>query len=237
MRHYHLLAAGIAAALILPLVGCDDDDPMQPQPDPAMVRIVNAAEGTTNIEVEHTGSGSAVATLDFRETTTTCVQVPAGTRTFTFESGDVDIASVTAELEEGDRYLLVLASPGAGDERRAVIASDEHVVGAGNNGLRLVNATATAGDVYVTTPTGTPGAAFRVSGNLGPLALGNFQFGDLLQRATEHTRVRLFDVDATTEARADVTLTGLPGSRIATVVFTDDGAEAEDRAFLVFPCP
>jgi hypothetical protein len=48
------------------------------------------------------------------------------------------------------------------------------------------------------------------------------------------TRVRLFDDGVTTgTARADLTLTALPTSRLATLVFVDVGAPT---AFIVTPC-
>jgi hypothetical protein len=50
--------------------------------------------------------------------------------------------------------------------------------------------------------------------------------------------VRLFDPQTTVGTpRADIALTGLPTSRLMTVVFTDAGLPAGPTAFMVAPCP
>ena len=237
MRHYRDFAPLVALALLLPLAACDDDDdPMEPEPDPAIIRVVNVAEGTADVEVLGPGSTTPLAMLDFGQMTNTCVEVPAGDQTIAFSSGEEEIASVEADLAEGERYLLVLVSNGAGDDVRAVIGSDEVTASAGNNALRLINATSTVGDVFVTPPDEDPAAQFLVAGNISPLASSNLTLDDPYHRSTAHTRVRLFADGETIDPLSDITLTGLPGSRVATVVFTEEGVDAEDRAFLVFPC-
>jgi hypothetical protein len=74
-------------------------------------------------------------------------------------------------------------------------------------------------------------------GNIGPLATGN-DVPAYVHRSTQHTQVRLFDPGVTDGTpRADFALTGLPTSRLATVVFTEAGTPAGPTAFMVTPCP
>jgi hypothetical protein len=101
----------------------------------------------------------------------------------------------------------------------------------------LVNATTTAGDIYVIPPTGAAGAGFLAGGNIGSVATTN-QVPAYVHRSTQHTQVQLFDPGVTTGTpRADFALTGLPTSRLATVVFTQEGTPAGPTAFMVVPCP
>ena len=227
---------GLVLLLALGVAACDDDDdPTQPNPDPALVRLVNAAD-VADVDVEIAGVATPLATdLDFRESTQACVEVPAGNRTLVFSSTGIDLATVAFDFEENGRYTAVLVASGA--TRRAFVASDDETASAGNNALRFVNATTTAGDIYVTAPTDDPAAGFRAHGNLGPHATTN-SVPAYVHRNTAHTRVRLFDADVSTGTpRADFALTGLPTSRLATVLFVEEGTPAGATAFMVVPCP
>ena len=224
------LAASLAAC------GSDDTDTLEPPPQEqvARLRIVNAAN-IADVDVRRTGTNTPLATdLDFRGVTQSCVQVPVGEQTLVFSSTGVELATTAFTFEANRSYTAILVASGAA--RRAVVLSDNETASAGNNALRLINATSGPGDVYVTEPTGAPGPGFLAAGNMGMLATSNDRPG-YLHRATAHTRVRLFDVGATTGTpRADVTLTNLPTSRLATVVFTDPGTPAGPTAFMVTPC-
>lgn len=228
----------LALAATIPLAACDDDDDLGTGPinETANLRIVNAAQNTTDIEVYQLGNDTPIATLDFRETTEQCVEVTAGPTAFSFQAGGGEIAATLGTLEEGGNYTLMLVGTGASVPRRAVLGSDEHTPAAGSNALRLVNVTSTSGDVYATTPTGAPAPNNLLAGGLGPLANSNASLGEYFAVTTERTRIRLYDAGTTTTARADFTLAGLPASRMATVVLTGTGASVTDRAFAVFPC-
>ena len=224
-------------ALIALPIACDDDDddgPTQPQQQVAQLRIVNAAD-IADVQVRRVGSTAPLAEdLDFRGVTQSCVEVPAGEQALVFSTGGVELDISAATFEADKSYTAFLVA--AGSTRRAVIVPDDETASDGNNALRFINATSTAGDVYVTPPGGDPGAAFLVAGNLGPLARDNSLPG-YAHRATDHTQVRLFAPGATTgNPRADFALAGLPASRLATVVFTADGFPAGPTAFLVTPC-
>lgn len=223
-----LLAVGVAAC-------DDDDDPVQPNPQPALVRLVNAAD-IPDVDVNIAGTTTPLATdLDFRESTPTCVQVPAGNRSLVFSSTGVDLATVAFDFEENERYTAVLVASGA--TRRAFVAPDDETASASNNALRFVNATSTPGDIYVTATADDPAAAFLAGGNIGPHATTNV-VPAYVHRNTTHTRARLFDVGVTTgNPRADIELTGLPTSRLATVLFVDEGTPVGPTAFIVVPCP
>ena len=210
---------------------CDDDDPTEPEQQTAQLRIVNAAE-IADVQVRRVGTTAPLAQdLDFRGVTQSCVEVPTGEHAFVFSEADVlELATTAATFEAGRRYTAFLvASDG---QRRAFIVSDNETASAGNNALRLMNATSTAGDVYVTPPGTAPAPGFLAAGNAGPLAMSNLAPG-YVHRSTDHTQVRLFNTGTTTNPRADIALTGLPTSRLASVVFTN----AAPTAFLVTPCP
>ena len=216
--------------------GSDDTDTVGPPPSEqfARLRIVNAAD-IADVQVRRTGTNTPLASdLDFRGVTQSCVQVPAGEQTLVFSSTGVELATTAFTFEANRNYTAFLVA--SGPTRRAVVVPDNETASAGNNALRFINATASAGDVYVTEPTGTPGDAFRAHGNLGVLATSNLQPA-YVHRNTAHTRARLFDPGTTTGTpRADFTLTNLPTSRLATVVFTEAGTPAGPTAFMVTPC-
>jgi hypothetical protein len=209
---------------------CDDDDPTEPEQQTAQLRIVNAAE-IADVQVRRVGTTTPLAQdLDFRGVTQTCAEVPTGEHAFIFSEAGVELATTAATFEEGGRYTAFLVA--SGGQRRAFIVSDNETASAGNNALRLVNATSTAGDVYVTPPGTAPAAGFLAAGNASPLATSNLAPG-YVHRSTDHTQVRLFNTGTTTNPRADIALTGLPTSRLMSVVFTN----AAPTAFLVTPCP
>jgi hypothetical protein len=225
----------LAALLLAPLVACDDDGGTGPQgPVFAHVRIVNAVLGSSNVEVLRTGESAPVATLDFREYTATCVDVPAGTRTLTFQSGGTPLATVEATFGAEDNWSVFLTA--ANGTYRAVALSDVHRAATGNNALRFINASSSPGDVYATDPNAAPGPSTLAVGNLGPLALSNEE-PPYLARPTTDTRVRFYDVGVTAGTpRGDITLRDVLAARLATVVFTDPGTPPGVTAFIVLPC-
>lgn len=180
---------------------------------PPLLAVSVAAE-IADVDVRLTGTTTPLAqNLDFRASTQTCVEVPPGEQTLVFSSTGVELATTAFTFEEEERYTAFLVASGA--TRRAFVASDEEVASTGNNALRLVNATTTAGDVYVIPPADAVGASFLA--------------GD---------KVQLFDPGVTTGTRrADFALTGLPVSRLATVVFTQESTPAGPTAVMVVPCP
>ena len=224
-------------SLLAVAVACNDEEEPAgpPQGSVAQLRIVNAAD-FPDVQVRRTGSATPlVQDLDFRQSTSTCVTVPRGEQALIFSSGDTELRIAAATFEANESYTAILV--GSGATIRGVVLPDTVTAAAGSNALRFINATSAAGDVYVTPPGGAVSAGFLAAGNLGVLATSNAR-PDYIHRSTEHTQVRLFDPETTTGTpRADIALTGLPTSRLMTVVFTDAGSPAGPTAFMVAPCP
>ena len=224
-------------SLLAVAVACNDEDEPAgpPQQNVAQLRIVNAAD-FPDVQVRRTGSATPLAQdLDFRQSTSTCVTVPLGEQALIFSSGGTELRIAAGTFEANESYTAILV--GSGATVRAVVLPDTVTAAAGSNALRFINATSAAGDVYVTPPGGAVGAGFLATGNMGVLATSNSR-PDYVNRSTEHTQVRLFDPQTTTGTpRADIALTGLTATRLATVVFTDAGSPAGPTAFLVAPCP
>ena len=239
ISHHRIARIALLSLLSLSIAACDSEDDGDPGtgpgPQPALLRVVNAAN-IADVQVRRVGTTTPLAQdLDFRGSTQACVQVPAGEQALVFSAGGMSLATTAATFESGKRYTAILVSSGA--IARALVVADNETAAAGNNGLRFINATSTNGDVYVTPTGGAVGPAFRAHANLGVLATSN-SMPAYVYRATEHTQARLFDAGVTTGTpRADFSLTGLPASRLATVVFTDAGTPAGPTAFMVTPCP
>jgi hypothetical protein len=226
--------ARFALIPLVAVVAACGDSITDPFALPAHVRIVNAAD-IADVRVRLVGRSTFLAEdLDFREQTTTCVEIPPGEHAFVFTSGDVELTTAVGTLGSGQRYTAFLTA--AGPTRRAVVTSDNATAPTGLNLLRFVNATSTGGDVYVTPPGTAPAAQFLAHGNLGPVATSNL-VPDHVARSVDHTQARLFDAGTTTNPRADIALTNLPASRLGSVVFVSAGTPAGPTAFLVTPCP
>jgi hypothetical protein len=235
---YPITRFALIALLGVAVAACDDDDDDDddgtgPQTQFAQLRVVNATE-IADVQARLVGATSPfVQDLDFRGVTQTCAQVPEGERAIIFSATGIELATTAATFERGESYTAFLVS--SNGVRRAVILPDSVTASTGNNALRFINSTNAAGDVYVTAPGGAVTAGFLAAGNLAPLGQSN-ALPDYVHRSTAHTQVRLFNTGAVTNARSDITLTGLPTSRLATVVFTNAGTPAGPTAFQVTPC-
>jgi hypothetical protein len=225
----------IAVSLAALAVSACDDDPTNPPQQTATVRVINAATGTANVAVLHGQSSTPLASLNFRAASS-CVEVPAGQQTLTFRSGNDTLAQTSFTFEANEDYTVVIADDLPGTDKLAEVFSDEVNPAAANNALRFINATATAGDVRIST---AGGATQLVHGNLSPFGLyadpGTGH--DFVQRGTNETQAALYDVGETTNPRAELSLTGaLPSSRVATVVFFDAGAPAGATSLVAGRC-
>ena len=226
-------------SLLVLTAACNDEVPTEtggPGTPVARVRIVNAAPGVGNVEVLREGLTTPLAqNLNYGAFTQSCLQLPAGiAHTLKFRQAGTEIASATITPAANARYTVFLTASGA--TRRVVALDDAHTAATGFNGVRFINASSGPGDVYVTEPSGEITPAMRVHGNIGVTAMGN---AEPAYMATEvaRTRVRLYDVDATSGTpRADLTLSGLPTSRLVTVVLADPAAAGPSASFVTFPC-
>ena len=202
----------------------------------ARVRIVNAAPGVGNVDVVREGVATPLATnLNYGAFTQSCVQLPADmAHTLNFRQAGNVLTSATFTPVANARYTIFLT--GSGATRRAVVVNDAHTAATGFNGVRIINASSGPGDVYVTTPDGELATASRVHGNFDVTALGTSD-PEYLATESTRTRVRLYDVNATTGTpRADLTLSGLPTSRLVNVVLADPAAAGPSASFMTYPC-
>ena len=230
----------ILSLFVLAISACNSDVPVASgggqQTQVARVRIVNAAPGVGGVEVVRVGVAAPLAqNLNYGAFTQACVQLPADVEhTLSFRQGGTEIASATLTPAANAKYSVFLTA--AGTTRRAVVLDDAHSAVAGSNAVRFINASSGPGDVYVTTPNGELTSAMRVRGNIGVTAMGNEQ-PPFMATDTLRTQVRLYDVDVTTGApRADIRLSGLPASRLVSVVLADPAAAGPSASFLTYPC-
>ena len=108
--------------------------------------------------------------------------------------------------------------------------------------LRFINATGSAGDIYLTTPTGPISGAPTVQ-NLAAGSVSGFNSSSapggifVSTYPTANTRVRLFNVGATTgNPRADFTIGSMGANRVGTVVLTPAPSGGSTTGFLVNSC-
>lgn len=217
------------------LTACDDD-PTNPPQQTATLRVINAATGTSNVVVLHDGTILPAPPVSFRAASA-CAEIPAGSRTLTFRAGADTLTTASFNFEAGELYTAVIADDLPGTGHIAAVFSDDVTPAAGNNALRLINATATAGDVHVR----APGGPFQTPafGNLSPFGLYTDPGSghSFVHRPTTETDVLLYDVGQTTNLRGSLSLTNtMPASRVATVVFFDPGTPAGATALLAARC-
>ena len=227
----------IAALAALGVAACSSDNTTAPG-STASVRIVNASSGTSSLNASSSGTPLATA-LAFQNTNAAaaCVTVPAGTRTIDFSStgGTGNVASVTSDFQAGQNYTVVLYGPSG--SQKAVVMNDMFTApSSGNNAIRFFNATGTAGDIYLTTPTatvsGTPTVSNLAAGSATGMTSGT-AFGTY---AATNTRARIYDVGTSTTSRADFTLGTMPSNGVTTVVLTPSMTTGGATGFTVNPC-
>src|SRR5688572_17467495 len=220
----------------LAVVACDDDDPSGPQGDIATVRVVNAASGTTDVDVTASGLTSLLAdNLAFRGSSAACVSVPANEeQTITFRQGATELAEVDFTFEEGVRYTMVLSTNGTA--RVVNILEDEETVTAGNRAVRFLNASAAAGEVYLFATGAAPGTPLIA--NLAVLGAGTGA-SNWFTRAQDIDEVRFFDVGTGPggEVQGELALAAPAGRRMQTVIFTEAGTPPGAKAWVVSACP
>lgn len=222
----------LAASLIVAVAACDDDDPVAP-PQNAQVRIVNASPGTASLDVLR-GTTVIASNIAFRTGSAACIAVPVGAQTLTFRATGTTTTVATLNTNFTANQNITVALFGTTAGRTAVAFTDVVTAPAtGNAAIRFINASATAGDVYVTTPSGMVGSTSLAQGNLGPNAATTAGFATF---PTANSRIRLFNVGTTTTTRADINPISLPANRLTTVFFTDVGTPAGPTSFTVQPC-
>jgi hypothetical protein len=222
---FPVLAVGVVACNSL------SDITRPPAAAVADLRIVNAGPGTTGVTVHLDGSNTALATLSFRQSTAACMEIPEGDHTLEFRVGGTAIANTgSVTFEDDERYTAVLT--GLAGTPKAMVLPDDFSPGQGNHGLRFINVTATAGDVFVFPSGGAIGAV--AAANLPNPAQLTVTEVTYIGRPTTETQVQFFDVGVSTGTpRAEFTIAELSSPRLATIILTDAGAPT---AFVVTAC-
>jgi uncharacterized protein DUF4397 len=210
-----------AVLVLLSLGACGGGDTTGPSSQ-ANVRIVNVSSTTANLNAT-SGAQSLASGVNFQNAPAACAQVNAGSQTITFTSGasSTSVGSINYNFQGGRNYTVVFY----GTNNAVIYPETFTAPNSGNMALRFINATATAGDVFLTTPAGSVSgsptisnlAAGQVSGFNSSTAPGG-TFGSY---PSTNTRVQLFNVGVTTGSpRSDFTITTLPTNRVGTVILT-----------------
>ena len=240
---YRITALTLAgAALAVAACGSDKNNSTNPQPQFAQVRFVNAASGV-NGSVNAFNGSSAIAgagSLAFQGATTGCINVPVGSQSLSFRSGSGStLATTTANLTANQKLTVVLMGTGA-TPTISVLNDNALAATSGNNMLRFINGTGTAGDIFVTTPGGTLNSPSV--NNLAAGGVSSFGSGTTASAFSSfpvgNTSVQLFDVGTSSGTpRASFTLPStLTGSRVGTVVLTNAATSGGATGFLVNGC-
>jgi hypothetical protein len=208
---------------LIALGGCSDDDPTGQQQLYAHTRILNASPVTEHANARMFADDEQIGTAFQFGIPSACnsLTVPEGTRTISFRTvaGTV-IAEAEHTFTSGVDYIIaLLPSPGVANGARVMVFTEAYpsTVTASRNAVRIINGTASNGDVVFTTPTGavTTGTA-RIA-----LAAGESTSGATFREfLTTETRLRLFPTGASTNPTADYTLTAVPTERIVTTFLT-----------------
>lgn len=205
------------------------------------VRIVNASSSTTGLNAV-AGGQSLSSGLSFQNTNgaASCASVNSGTQTINFTSGTstTNIGSVNYNFLPGQNYTVVYY----GTNNAIVYPETFTAPATGNMALRFINATGSAGDVYLTTPTGTisgtPTVQNLAAGSVSGFNSSSAPGGTFVNTyPTANTRARLFNVGATTGTpRADFTIASMGANRAGTVVLTPAPSGGTTTGFLVNTC-
>lgn len=215
-----------ALASLATLVACGGSDATKPG-ESANVRIVNVSPTigaiTANAEGRTVQSG---VTFQASSQTGGCGTVEKG--------GDEEISFVNAGTSNGlgsIKYNFVAQQSYTvlfyNTNDAVVYPESFSLPTSGNNALRFINATAAAGDIYVTAgnvtnvsgaPTIANLASRAASGSTATLPGGTFA-----QYPTSNTRVRVFAPGTQTNPRLDFTVFGIPANGVATVILTLPG--------------
>ncbi|MDF1504579.1 DUF4397 domain-containing protein [Roseisolibacter sp. H3M3-2] len=231
----------LALAALAGAVGCDEEStlPALRSFATAAVRVVNLLPSapTAGLFAGGTALGGAVG---FGAAGGACLDVPVGEPLAFRAAGQAtDLATTTTTLDAGQRYTVVLYGTAAAPQVAVLSDAGAPSAAAGTNAIRVFNATATSGDVWVT----AAGAALAGAPTVAALAPGQATTGDAEfgRYPTASTQVRLFDVGATAgAARATTTVaaSALSAGRAGTVFLTDATLAGGTNASVVAaPCP
>jgi hypothetical protein len=228
-----LLAALAATA------ACNLDGGNVPNVPPSLA-IVNASPHSAFMHLHIDGNTSLTEVpLQPRQVDPGCRFILNGTHIFDWVQNDTLYATVQGSLIVNHTYMSILVSAVINDDTtyRSLVAGDDiEQATAGNNGIRIINGTSTAGDVYVTGINDDPTPATKIMTNVGPAATStavDLSFHMLPQSAD---RVRLFDVGSTTNPRSDILLTNAGVRSLTTVILLPRSASETQGGIQVNSC-
>lgn len=234
---------GLSSALLAALIvagACGGSDSTSPK-NTANVRVVNASSSTANLNAT-AGTQSLSSGLSFQNTNAaaTCTSINSGSQTINFTSGSstTNIGSVTYNFLAGQNYTVVYY----GTNNAVVYPETFTAPATGNNALRFINATGSAGDIFLTTPTGTvsgtPTVPNLAAGSVSGFNSSSAPGGTFVNTyPVANTRVRLFNVGQTNGTpRADFTIGTMAANRVGTVVLSPAPSGGSTTGFLVNSC-
>jgi hypothetical protein len=240
MKYRFTLALGAAALASVGFVAACSSDATKPN-QIANTRFVNASAGTASLTATNEGRGAA-SNLNFQNT-----NAPAGCSTveegsdeqidFFLGGSSTGLGSIKAPIVAQHNYSVVFYAPNT-----AAVYPDQFTApGAGLNALRFINATGSAGDIYLTDPSvivvsGSPTIGNLANNQVSGFSASNAPGGTFVNYGTSLTRVRLFNVGSQVNPRADFTISQLPANRVGTVVLTPAPSGSSTTGFVTTVC-
>src|SRR3954469_8167766 len=184
------------------LAGCDNDEDSTSPNNSAMIRVVNASSTTTGLNAA-AGTTSLASGLNFQNTNmaASCVSIPPGTQSLNFTSGSStnSIGSVNNyNFQAGQSYTVVYY----GNNNAVVYPETYTAPGSGNYSVRFINATANAGNIFVSAPgaslasNATPNVSGLASNSVSGFNSSTAAGGTFSSYATGNNFVRMFGTTA-----------------------------------------
>lgn len=159
--------------------------------------------------------------LNFQSASSACQLVSPGSSLGFAENGTSLTTTSATTLAAGQRYTVILY--GTGTTRQMMVLPEVFpTITAGNYGLRIVNATSQAGNIYVTTPTGAATGTATTTLTSGAATGGTTGTNGFMSTPTANTRIRFYGAASTTTALGDFTVTNPSTSQVRTVVFANN---------------
>jgi hypothetical protein len=230
----------LLVTLVTVAAACDDDDPIEPQPQ-AQVRVVNAAAANQSVDLFINGERVGTQSFAFGSASTACFDVPAGVRTVEFRAAGSTsaLARVTPDptLTAGTSNTVVVT--GLGADIRALVFTDAFTAASGQAGVRIINASPALGtsDVFVT----APGVTISGDPTFEDVAFGtattfeNIAAGDIRVRFTDPgSTVVAFDGNGSSAFN-------IPANQVRTFLVADVSGggmpASEDDLIVLQACP
>ena len=232
MTHRFTLPVGALAALasFALITGCSSD--ATKPGNFANMRIVNASASTGPISATNENrtvqAGVAFQTPSGAGGCGTVEEGSSEQVNFVLAGTQTGLAQVTMQVVANSNYTAVFFGP----NNVGVFQESFTTPAAGNNDIRFVNATGSAGDVYLT----TPGASLSgVSPTVANLAAG--QASSTGQISNGRTEIRMFNVGVNTGTpRVDFTIAGMPNNTGTVILTVPPAGQTSPTAFVVGSC-